>query len=71
MIMLIFDIQTKVWNDLKRETVGAKNKAELIIKISKWWNSKKNDLEYCNKKFDHLKRVIDMCIAMAGQATGL
>ena len=29
------------------------------------------DLDYCNKKFDHLPRVIDMCIAMAGRATGL
>jgi len=25
----------------------------------------------CNTKFDHLDRVIDMCIAMAGRATGL
>jgi hypothetical protein len=30
-----------------------------------------DDLVYCNKKFDHLDRVIDMCIAMAGRATGL
>ena len=61
----------QVWNDLKRETIGAKNKAELIAKIRKWWNSKKYDLGYCNKKFDHLYRVIDMCITMGGQATGL
>ena len=58
-------------NDLKRETVGAKNKRELVRKISKWWNDHKNDLAYCNRKFDHLTRVIDMCITMAGQATGL
>jgi hypothetical protein len=59
----------KVWNDLKREIVGAKNKSEIVRNISKWWNAHKNDLEYCNKKFDN--RVIDMCITMTGQATGL
>ena len=47
----------QAWNDLKRETIGAKNKAELIAKIRKWWNSKKIDLY--------------MCITMGGQATGL
>ena len=63
--------QTKVWNDLKRDTIGARNKSELITKISRWWNNKKNDLEYCNKKSDHLERVVDMCIAMEGQSTCL
>ena len=48
----------KVWNDLKRETVGAKNKRELVRNVSKWSNDHKNDLEYCNRKFDHLTRVI-------------
>ena len=48
-----------------------KNKNQLIRAITNWWNAHKNDLDYCNKKFDHLPRVIDMCIAMAGRATGL
>ena len=60
-----------MWNDLKRETAGARNKRELIIKISRWWNSHKNDLEYCKKKLYHIEKVVDMCIAMAGRATGL
>ena len=53
---------------LKERQTGARQK---IRKIVKWWKSKENDLEYCNKKFDHLPKVIDMCIAMAGAATGL
>jgi hypothetical protein len=61
----------QVWNDLKRETNGARNKLDLIRKIVNWWKTKENDLVYCNKKFDHLPKVIDMCIAMPGAATGL
>ena len=54
----------KVWNDLKRETVpkqtGAKNKREPVRNISKWWNDHKNDLDCCNRNFDHITRVIDI-----------
>jgi len=46
------------------EITGARNIKDLIRKIIKWWKSKENNLEYCNKKFDP-------CIAMAGDATGL
>ena len=60
-----------MWNDLKRDTTGVKTKNELVRAITKWWNAHKNDLEYCNKMFDYLPRVIDTCIAMAGAATGL
>ena len=54
-----------------KETRMARKKRELILRISRWLNSHKDDLDYCKKKFDHLERVIDMCIAMAGRATGL
>ena len=30
-----------------------------------------NDLTYCNKKFDHLYRVVDRVVAFAGRASGL
>ena len=43
----------------------------LIRAIRTFWDEKKDDLEYCNKTFDHLQRVIDMCIAVCGRATGL
>jgi hypothetical protein len=36
----------QVWNDLKRETNGARNKLDLIRKIVNWWKTKENDLVY-------------------------
>ena len=36
--------------------------AHLIVSIRRFWNLRMNDLEYCNKKFDHLEKVIDRVI---------
>ena len=47
------------------------SKADMLKYIRKFWQLKMNDLAYCNVKFDHLPRVIDMVIAMGGRATGL
>ena len=34
-------------------------------------STKMNDLTYCNKKFDHIYRVVDRVIAFSGGASGL
>ncbi len=64
-----------VWHDLKyyltNECVLKDSKVRLISNIRKFWQSKMNDLGYCNAKFDHITRVRDRVIAMGGRATGL
>ena len=45
---------------------------QLVRNIRAFWRLHMNDLEYCNKKFDHLqKKVIDHVIALCGRPTGL
>jgi len=51
--------------------VQPKTKNELINGITTFWNNKRNDLDYCYKKIDHLYKVIDRLIALTGVATGL
>jgi len=63
-----------VWNDLKYylcTEVQSKTKNELINGITTFWNNKRYDLDYCNKKIDHLYKVIDRLVALTGVATGL
>ena len=63
-----------VWNDLKYylcTEVQPTTKDELVNGIQTFWSNKKNDIKYCNKKIDHLYKVIDRCIALTGNATGL
>ena len=64
-----------VWNDLKfflcKQGRQLKTKDDLISNINQFWLQKEDDLVYCNKKFDHIQRAIDMTIALGGRATGL
>ena len=63
-----------VWNDLKfhlTNNCSIKTQGQLIFHINTRWKSQKDDLVYCNKKFDHLPKVIDRIIASCGLATGL
>ena len=63
-----------VWHDLKyflTNECELNSKADMLKNIRKFWQSKMNDLAYCNAKFDHLPRAIDTVIAMGGRATGL
>ena len=63
-----------VWHDLKyflTNDCEFSSKADLLRNIRKFWQSKMNDLAYCNAKFDHLPRVIDTMIAMGKRATDL
>ena len=63
-----------VWHDLKyflTNECELNSKADMLKNIRKFWQSKMNDLAYCNAKFDHLPRVIDTVIAMGGRAIGL
>ncbi len=39
--------------------------ADLISSINRFWLEKEDDIEYCNKKFDHVLRAIDLTIAAA------
>ena len=45
-----------VWNDLKRIMEGKHcTTINLLVReIIKWWQAHQNNLEYCNKKFDHI-----------------
>jgi hypothetical protein len=63
-----------VWHDLKyflTNECELNSKADMLINIRKFWQSKMNDLAYCNAKFDHLPLVIDTVIATGGRVTGL
>ena len=44
-------------------------KQELIIGIRQFWR-RKVTIKYCNKKINHLGKVITKAIALAGTATG-
>ena len=65
----------QVWNDLKfylcKHGKKLKTKADLISAINRFWLEKEDDIEYCNKKFDHVLRAIDLTIALCGRASGL
>ena len=42
------------------------------IGIHLFWNNHANNLEYCNKKIDHIvNTVVDKVILLTGAATGL
>ena len=62
-----------VWNDLKRIMEGKHcTTINLLVReIIKWWQAHQNNLEYCNKKFDHIYSAIKRCIVTCGSATGL
>jgi hypothetical protein len=64
-----------VWNDLKFFLTNncklKATKSHLLRNIRRFWQSKMDDLAYCNANIDHIKRVTDMVIAMGGRATGL
>lgn len=50
--------------------VKPNNKEELIHGILHFWNTKVT-VEYCNKKINHLQRVLRTIIKLKGKATGL
>ena len=59
--------------DLKvyiKEVVKANTQEELIDWILEFWESTVT-IEYCYKKKDHLARVLQTCVELNGQATGL
>jgi hypothetical protein len=63
-----------VWNDLKYHLTHkchCVDEASLVREVKAWWNGKMNDLAYCNKKFDHIYKVIDRVVAFTGRASGL
>ena len=43
------------------------SKPDMLKNIRKFWQSKMNDLAYCNAKLDHLPLVIDTVIATGGR----
>ncbi|CAF1110770.1 unnamed protein product [Brachionus calyciflorus] len=62
-----------VWNDLKYflETFFKPNSlSDLIIGINRFWDQTVT-VDYCNRKIDHIFRVINKTIEYNGQATGL
>ena len=62
-----------VWNDLKKyisEITKPGNEDELINGIFEFWNSKVTP-EYCNKKINHIKRVLSAIKKLEGKATGM
>ena len=62
-----------VWHDLKvfiRENVKPSTQAELIDGITEFWENIVT-VEYCNKKIDHLEKVLKVCVELQGLATGL
>ena len=62
-----------VWNDLKNylnENVKPNNHRELCIGIHKFWNTVVT-IDYCNKKIDHIQRVLKNIIHLDGKATGM
>jgi transposase len=61
-----------VWNDLKNdlnENVKPNNHKELCNGIHKFWNTVVT-VDYCNKKIDHIERVLKNIIHSEGKATG-
>ena len=61
-----------VWNDLKYFLcieVQPQNEMDLINGVKKFWQDKV-DFEYCNKKIDHLNKVLTKMISLTGRATG-
>ena len=64
-----------VWNDLKYflcTEVKPNTLQQLTDEIHLFWNNHANNLEYCNKKIDHIvNTVVDKVILLTGAATGL
>ena len=48
---------------------AANNLSELIEGVKFFWKNKV-DVSYCNKKIDHLNKVITKMIYLTGKATG-
>ena len=62
-----------VWNDLKYFLASfykPNNLTELISGIQTFW-SKFANVAYCNKKIDHVYKVIDKVILLNGRASGM
>ena len=62
-----------VWNDLKHYIgfyIKPNNMLELINGIKQFWNEKVT-IAYCNKKIDHLNKVIETILLLDGKASGL
>lgn len=61
-----------VWNDLKYYLctyVKPSNKMQLINGIQKFWSG--IDSYYCQKKINHLQKVLKKAIVLKGKPTGL
>lgn len=62
-----------VWHDLKvyiSSEIKPNNRDELIAGILHFWRNRVT-VEYCNKKIDHLQKVLHTIIKLNGKATGL
>ena len=62
-----------VWNDLKFylcTIYKPANKDDMIEGILKFWRDFVT-IDYCNKKIDHIERVMKRVVALRGQASGL
>ena len=64
-----------VWNDLKYylcTEIKPTTLNQLTDGIKDFWKEHSRDLDYCNKKINHVTvKVIDRVILLRGQATGL
>ena len=61
-----------VWHDLKdyiSRVVKPNNKNELVNGIITFWNTYVT-VDYCNKKINHLFKVLNQIINLEGKATG-
>jgi hypothetical protein len=61
-----------VWNDLKFylcSKVKPFNKKELVKGIKDFWSN--ITIEYCNRKIDHIQRVLKKVVLLQGRPTGL
>ena len=60
-----------IWNQLKRYIAKnqPKNKEELLDNIERFWLETVTP-ELCNRYIDHLFKVIPICEALGGKATG-
>ena len=63
-----------VWNDQKYHLIHEcrwNTEKKLKREIIRWKTAHKQDIAFCNSKFDHLFKVVDRVIAFIGRATGL
>ena len=57
------------YDDLN-ENIKPNNHQELCNGIQKFWNTVVT-VDYCNKKIDHIERVLKNIIHLEGKATGM